>query len=221
MTSSVTFTVCLPQFELVYCSVSLRQKRWRLFYGYADDCLALSTACNVPWFATQLPEIHFPGTPDDFPCCSHFAICCPYTTVTRHGSFGEMERESPFFFLHSVSPLSASEAIIFHVLESFRVCNTENSSCAYNGCCQRCNIVSSTQKKKKKKKRGMTRIQARTWDKKHSPVRSIITSGTLQLRLGSLFLYIIKKEAAALAAEESLWMQGATRTNEVENQLLT
>lgn len=148
-----------------------------------------------------------------------FALChlLPWYHCHKAWVFWRDGARKSFFFLHSVSPLSASEAIIFHVLESFRVCDTENSSCAYNGCCQRCNIVSSTQKKKKnKKKRGMTRIQARTWDKKHPPVRSIITSGTLQLRL-----YIIKKEAAALAAEESLWMQGTTRTNEVENQLLT
>lgn len=97
MTSSATFTMCLSQPELVYCSVSLRQERWRLFYGYTDDCLALCTVSNAPSLATQLPEIHFPGIPDDFPCCSHFAICCPDTTVTRLGSLGEMERESPIF----------------------------------------------------------------------------------------------------------------------------
>lgn len=56
MTSSATFTMCLSQFELVYCSVSLHQERWRLFYGCADDCLAFCTVSNVPWFATQPPE---------------------------------------------------------------------------------------------------------------------------------------------------------------------
>lgn len=159
-----TWTVWLPDFYDFICNIyhvpfpvwacllqcqSLPEKvkvilwlhRWLPCTLYCQLC---------PLFATQLPEIHFPGIPDDFPCCSHFAICCPNTTVTRHGSFGEMERESPF--LHSMSPLflSASKAIIFHILEPFRGCDTENSSCIYNRCCPSCNVMTGTQKKQDK-----------------------------------------------------------------------
>lgn len=59
-TSSATFTMCLSQSELVYCSVSSCQERWRLFYGYTDDCLVLCVVSNVPSYAMQLPEIPFP-----------------------------------------------------------------------------------------------------------------------------------------------------------------
>lgn len=117
MTSSATFTMCLSQFELVYCSVSPCQERWRLFYGYTDDCLVLCAVSNAPSFAMQLPEIPFPGIPDGFPCCSHLAICCPNTTVTGLGFSGEMEWESPIFaFNDPFVSVCLQSHIFFHIL---------------------------------------------------------------------------------------------------------
>lgn len=61
MTSSATLTMCLSQFELVCCCVSLCQKRQRLFYGYADDRLALYTASNAPNLPCSFPKYTFQG----------------------------------------------------------------------------------------------------------------------------------------------------------------
>lgn len=110
MTSSATFTMCLSQFELVYCSVRLGQERWRLFSGCTDDCLALCAGRNVPSFAMEV-------TSQGLLMASRAAHTLPSAAPTSlPQALGLLLRWSEkALFLHLMTPLflSASKATFF------------------------------------------------------------------------------------------------------------
>lgn len=110
MTLSATFTMCLSQFELVYCSVRLGQERWRLFYGCTDDCLALCTGSNVPSFALKV-------TSQGLLMTSRAAHTLPSAALPplSQGLGPLVTWSEKVLFLHLITPLflSASKATFF------------------------------------------------------------------------------------------------------------
>lgn len=113
-------------------------------YFMAMQTVALHSTLSVmsPDLPRSFPKCIFQG----FLMTSHAVLTSPSAAlIPLSQGVGLLVRWSKkvLFYIQCLSFLPSSEAIIFPILEHFRGCDIENSSCIYSRCCLSCNDMPS------------------------------------------------------------------------------